>query len=133
MYMGDIKVFAKNQKETETLIEAVRIYSQDIGTEFSIEECAMLIMISEKRRMTEGMELPNQEKIRTLGEKETYKYLGILEADTIKQVEMKENFFLNISGEQENFSKSNYIAGTSSKKIYTWVVSLVKYSGPFMK
>ena len=32
----------------------------------------------------------NQEKIRTLGEKETYKYLGILETDTIKQVEMKE-------------------------------------------
>ena len=28
-------------------------------------------------------------KIRTLAEKETYKYLGILEADTIKQVEMK--------------------------------------------
>ena len=26
----------------------------------------------------------------TLGEKETYKYLGILEADTIKQVEMLE-------------------------------------------
>ena len=30
------------------------------------------------------MELPNQEKFRTLGEKETYKYLRILEADIIK-------------------------------------------------
>ena len=40
--------------------------------------------------MTERKELLNQEKIRTLGEKETYKYLGILEADTIKQVVMKE-------------------------------------------
>ena len=27
--------------------------------------------------------------MKTPGEKETYKYLGILEADTIKQVEMK--------------------------------------------
>ena len=36
------------------------------------------------------MELPNQDKIRTIREKETYKYLSILEADTIKQVEMKE-------------------------------------------
>ena len=34
--------------------------------------------------MMEGIELSNQEKIRMLGEKETYKYLGILEADTIK-------------------------------------------------
>ena len=40
--------------------------------------------------LTDGMELPNQDKIRTLGEKETFKYLGILEADTIKQEEMKE-------------------------------------------
>ena len=35
------------------------------------------------------MELPNQNK-RTLAEKETWTYLGILEADTIKQVEMKQ-------------------------------------------
>ena len=47
-------------------------------------------MKSGKRHRTDGMELPNQEKIKTLGEKETYKYFGILEADTIKYVEMKE-------------------------------------------
>ena len=40
--------------------------------------------------MTERVELPNQVVIRMLGEKETYKHLGILEADTIKQAEMKE-------------------------------------------
>ena len=37
----------------------------------------------------EGVKLPNQGKIRLLGENETYKYLGILEADTIKHAEMK--------------------------------------------
>ena len=46
---------------------------------------------SGKGHLTDGMELPNQEKFETLGEKKTYKYLGILEADTIKQVEMKKN------------------------------------------
>ena len=40
--------------------------------------------------MTDGIELPNQDKIRTLAENGTYKYLGILEANTIKQVEMKD-------------------------------------------
>ena len=54
----------------------------------------MLVMYSGKRRLTDRMELPNQDKIRTLGEKETYKYLGNLEANTIKQVEMKD-FWLN--------------------------------------
>ena len=73
MYMDDIKLFAKNEKELETLIHTVRIYSKDIGVEFSTEKCAMLIMRNGKRQMTEGMELPHQERIRTLGEKETYK------------------------------------------------------------
>ena len=85
-----IKLFAKNEKEQETLIQAVRIYSQDIGMEFGIEKCAILVMKSGKWHLTDGMELPNQDKIRTLRENETYKYLGILEADTIKQVKMKE-------------------------------------------
>ena len=47
-------------------------------------------MKSGKRHLPDGMELPSQDKIRTFGEKETYKYFCILEADTIKQVAMKE-------------------------------------------
>ena len=84
MHMDDIELFAKNEKELETLIHTVRIYSQDIGMEFGTEKCAMLVMKSGKRHMTDGMKLPNQDKIRTLGENETYKYLRILKADTIK-------------------------------------------------
>ena len=53
--------------------------------------CAMLVMKSGKRQLTDGMELQNQDKIKTFAENETYKYLGILGADTIKQVEMKNN------------------------------------------
>ena len=34
MYMDDIKVFAKNENELETLIQAVSIYSGDIRMEF---------------------------------------------------------------------------------------------------
>ena len=52
-------------------------------------------MKSGKRRMMEGMELPNQEKIRMLREKETYTYLRILE---VKK---------NTSGEQESYLKPN--------------------------
>ena len=37
MYRDDIKLFDKNEKEIESLIQEVRIYSQDIGMEFSIE------------------------------------------------------------------------------------------------
>ena len=93
MYMNDIKLFSQNKKELETLIQTVRIYCQDIVMKFDIEKCAMLVMKSGKQHIKEGVELPNQVVIRTLGEKETYKYLGILEANTIKQREMKGKIF----------------------------------------
>ena len=79
--------FAKNDKERKIIINAVRIYNQDIGIEFGLEKCAMPDMKSGKQHMTDGIEFLNQDKIRTLGENETYKYLNILEADTSKQVE----------------------------------------------
>ena len=42
-----------------------------------------------KDKTTEGKELPVQQSIRKLGEKENYKYLGIFGADSIK-LEIKE-------------------------------------------
>ena len=39
MYMNDIKLFAKKEKELKTLI--VRIYRQDIRMEFGNEKCAV--------------------------------------------------------------------------------------------
>ena len=70
MYMDDVKPFAKNEKEVETLIQIVRIYSQDIGMSFGIEKCAMQVMKSGKRHLTGGIAQPNQDKNRTFGEKE---------------------------------------------------------------
>ena len=114
MYMDDSKLFAKNEKELKTLTHALRIYSQNIGMEFGIEKRAMIAMKSVKRHLTDGMELPNQEKIRTLEETEITKYLGILEADTLNQVEMKEKI-KKISAEPESYSRQNYISATLSK------------------
>ena len=80
--------------------------------EFGIEKCTMLVMKRGKRHLTWGMELPNQDKIRTFGEKETCKYLCILEADTIKQVKMKEKKSRKNISEKESYSRQNYNAET---------------------
>ena len=132
MYMDDIKLFAKNEKELETLIHAVRIYSQDIKIEFGIEKCTILVMKSSKRHLTDGMELPNQYKMRTPGEKKTYKYLGILEDNITKQEKMmkkikKEYFWWTRKLHETKLYSRNLI-----KRINTWAVPLVRNSGPFL-
>ena len=48
MCKDDIKPFAKTEKDFETLIQALKIYSKDIGMELDIEKCALLIMKSGK-------------------------------------------------------------------------------------
>ena len=50
--MDDIKIFAKNEKEQEILIETIRRYSYDIRMRFGNEKCAMLIIKSGKRETT---------------------------------------------------------------------------------
>ena len=81
MYMDNIYIFAKN--ELETLIQTIRIYSQNIGMEFGIEKCVMLLM-------KKGRHYQIRIASECLGGKENYKSLGILEADAIKQIVMKE-------------------------------------------
>ena len=58
--------------------------------EVDIKKSAMLIMKKGRIETMEGIEWPNQERIRMLGELENYKFLEILESDTIKQPKMKE-------------------------------------------
>ena len=133
MYMDHIKLFAKNENELETLIHAVRIYIQYIRMEFGIEKCAMLVMKSGKRHLTDGMELPNQDKFKMLAENETDKYLDILKADTIKQMQMKDNIDKEYLRRTRNLQETKLSSRNFTKRINTWAVALVRYPGPFLK
>ena len=75
----------------------------------------MLIIRGVKEQQTEGIELPNQEKVRTLGENDSYKYLEILEADTIKHVDIKEKIKKEYLRRTRKLHKLNYITEFSSK------------------
>ena len=79
------------------------------------------------------MELLNHDKIRTLGENETYKYLGILEADSIKQVQMKDKIRKEYLRRTRKQLETKLSARNLIKGINTWALPLVIYSGPFLK
>ena len=100
--------------------------------ELGIEKCSTPVMKSGKRRITDGMELPNQDKIRTFGEKETfYKYLVILEADTIKQVEMKDKIQKEYLRRTRKLPETKLSSRNLIKEINTWAVPLIRYSDLF--
>ena len=80
VFKDDIKLFAKNKRDLETLIQTVRIYCQDIEMELGMEKYDMQAMKSGKRDMTEGIKLLNQEKKSEPLEKRKLKILGNIES-----------------------------------------------------
>ena len=73
--------------------------------------------------------MPNQEKIRMLGENKNDKYFGILEMETIKRIEMKQKIRKEYFKQTRKLLKiercsNNFIKGT---------ILLVRYSGLFLK
>ena len=89
--MDDFKLYSRNEKELDSLVQAIRITSKDIGITFGIEKCAMLVVEKGKIVKSVGIELPDGKVIKSLQECESYKYLGILEVHRFlgEEVELK--------------------------------------------
>ena len=89
IYMDDLKLYGKNKRELESLVQTVRIFTQDIKMRFGIQKCATIVLKKGKKEEDDGIKLPDGETMRDLGQ-EDYKYLGVLEASQIKMREIKE-------------------------------------------
>ena len=90
LFMDDLKLYAKSERGLDSLVQTVHVFSSDIGMEFGVKKCAMLVMRRGRLVRSEGIVLPDENEIRVIGENDSYKYLGVLEADQIKREEMKE-------------------------------------------
>ncbi|XP_063956544.1 uncharacterized protein LOC135154347 [Lytechinus pictus] len=89
LYMDDLKLFGKTQSDLESLINTVRIFSEDIGMQFGMDKCAMITLMRGKPANDNNFQMPNGKEIRSIEDGGSYKYLGILEADQLKHQEMK--------------------------------------------
>ena len=123
--MDDIKLFVKKWKRTGDSNAKKNILS-GYRNGIRYRKFFMLVMRKGKWEITEGIELQNSERIRILGEKETNKYLRTVETDVIKQEEIKKAKRTSLTRKLE--TNRNLI-----KVINTWAVSLVRYSGRFLK
>ena len=124
--MDDLKIFAKNKAEIDSLISTVKVINHDIGTEFGVKKCGVAIMKRGKLVESEGINLGNGESIKTI-DLEGYKYLGILEADKIKENEMKEMFSKEYLRRTKLIMKSKLNGRNKIMAENIWAVSLMRY------
>ena len=112
MYMNDIKLFTKNEKELENLIHTVRIYRSGHGN--GIWHRKMYHTRHEKWQATydwrNGTKLERSKKMKPTN---TWGSWRLISSDKCKWKRRSEK---NISGEWENYSWQNSPAETSSKE-----------------
>ena len=133
LFMDDLKVYGKTEKQLETLVNSVRIFSEDIKMEFGLSKCGILIMKKGKHYHSEGIQLPNDEVMREIDMEEGYKYLGILEADGIKNKTMKEKITTEYYRRVRKILKSKLNGMNITTAINSRAVSIVRYSAGIIK
>ena len=67
LFMDDLKMFAKNKNEIDSLVSTVQMISQDIGMQFGVKKCGVTIMKRGKLVESEDIELTNGESIKEVG------------------------------------------------------------------
>ena len=127
LFMDDLKLYGKNMKELDSLVETTRIYSKDIGMEFGISKCAMLEMKRGKVVDSNGIDLPSGETIKALENNDGYKYLGIIQCDETKNKEMKEMLSKEYFRRIRKILKSSLNAGNTIQAINSRAVSIIRY------
>ena len=125
--MDDLKLYEKSTAELESLLNSIRIFSNDISMEFCLDKCTTLAITKGKVTEIRGMNLPNN-NIKGLNLDETYKYLGILQADNIKHKQVKKKALSEFHKQVKKLLKSKLYGGNIIKTINRWAILVVRYT-----
>ena len=83
--MDGLKLYGASKDQLDSLIQVVRIFSQDIKISFGLDKCAILEMRRGRQVGSSGKNLPDDQHIGEI-EEEGYKHLRILQIDQTLKV-----------------------------------------------
>ena len=126
-FVDDLKLFASNEKQLNSLLETVATFSRDIGMSFGLDKCAKLTITKGKRSSTENVQLSTGDLIKELENEATYKYLGLNEDDNISHTSMKENLEKEYLTRVRKVLKSDLNSSNKIKAINTWAMPSLTY------
>ena len=131
LFMDDLKLYSRSEKGLDSLVQTVRVFSEEIGMEFRMEKCAMLVLEKGQIVKSVGIELPDGKVIKSLQEGKSCKYLGILERDKFLEEKMKFNVLKENIRRLRKVLKSKLNGTNLVRGVYTWTVSLLRYPAGF--
>ena len=98
-----------------------------------MEKCGILVMKKGKYAKSDGIKLPNEKEIQEIDLEKGYKYLGVPEADVIKDKDMKEKIEKEYVRRVRKILKSKLNGMNSISAINYRAVSVVRYGAGIIK
>ena len=134
LFMDDLKLFGKSEDQIDSLVqsETVQLFSEDIGMEFGLKKCGVLLMKRGKKVRFDGITLFHGQIMREI-EEGGYKYLGILEVDMMREKEMKKRFGREYKRRLKLVLKSKLNGKNKINAINTWAVSVLRYGAGIIR
>ena len=124
--MGDLRLYVKSERELNPFIQTMRIFSEDVGTVFGLDKCAVLVLKRGKMVRTEGIELPDGNCMREVNV-DVYKYLGVLQLDSIMNREMKEKVKSEYIRRVKKLLRSQLNGGNVIAGMNSWALGIIRY------
>ena len=127
LFMDDLELYGASKDQLDSLVQVVRIFSQDIRMSFGLDKCEPLEMRRGRQVGSNGIDLPNDQHIREV-EEEGYKYLGILQLDVTLNTKMKDKITSEYVRRVKKLCRSKLNGGNMISGINAWAVSVLRYS-----
>ena len=132
LFMDDLKLYSRSEKGLDSLVQIVRVFSENIGMGFRMAKGAMLVMEKGKIVKSVGIDVPDGKVIKLLQEGKSYKYLGILEADKFLEEKTKLNVSKEYIRRLRKVLMSKLNGGNLVRGVNNWAVSLLRYSAAYV-
>ena len=132
LFMDDLKLFGKSEDQIDLLAQTVQLFSEDIGMEFGLNKCGVLLMKRGKKVRFDGITLLDEQIIREI-EEEGYKFLGILGVDMMREKEMKKRFMREYKRRLKLVLKSKLNGNNKINATKTWAVSVLRYGAGIIR
>jgi hypothetical protein len=127
LYVDDLKLYARNKRKLDKLLDKTAEFSKDIAMEFGVDKCAILSLKKGKFSEDSGYAL-NEGYIKAMENGETYKYLGFKQAHKNNHTEIKTELKRALTKQIITIMKTELNGKNKIKAINTWAIPLLTYS-----
>uniref|UniRef100_H3AIP4 Reverse transcriptase domain-containing protein n=1 Tax=Latimeria chalumnae TaxID=7897 RepID=H3AIP4_LATCH len=126
-YMDDLKLYAKNSDQLQSMLELVSSFSKSITMEIGVDKCAVLHTKHDNIQLLDGAE------IQELEPEKHYKYLGMQQLLNINTTQIKEAVTATFKKWLKLVMKTQLNAKNKTQAINTWASPVLVYTYRVLK